>query len=118
MHIKELVKGMRIRPLMYLQEEKIDYIYHFFIGYCGLARHYGDYTEDMDKHFVTWFVQWLNNWIIENYDKNYEFKTFHWNETIKEITQSEEEAVQLFYELCEQFFSDYEEKVGFFRWRL
>ncbi len=71
----------------------------------------------MDKHFDIWFIKWLNMWVTENYDTTYEFKTFHWNDTLKEITKSEEEAVQLFYKLCEQFFSDYEEGVGYFEWR-
>lgn len=113
MYIRELIKSIQIRPLMYLQEEKIDYIYHFLAGHCGLARRY-DLTAEMDKHFEIWFVKWLNNWIIENYDSMYMFKTFYWNDMLKEITSSEEEAVQLFYKLCEQFFSDYEEGAGYF----
>lgn len=115
MYIKEVIKTMKARPLMFVQEEKIDYICHFIRGFCASAGWYSSGTKEIDSYFEEWFVKWLNNWIIENYDNKHEFKTFYWNETLKEITQSEEEAVQLFYELCEQFFSDYEERVGFFR---
>lgn len=116
MYIKELIKSIQVRPLMYLQEEKIDYMYHFLEGHCGLARRYS-MTSEMDKHFGSWFVKWLNKWVVENYDNMHEFKTFYWNDTLKEITKNEEEAVQLFYKLCEQFFSDYEEGKGYFEWK-
>ena len=116
MYIKELIKSIQVRPLMYLQEEKIDYMYHFLEGHCGLARRYS-MTSEMDKHFEIWFVKWLNKWVVENYDNMHEFKTFYWNDTLKEITKNEEEAVQLFYKLCEQFFSDYEEGKGYFEWK-
>ncbi|MCM1500888.1 MAG: hypothetical protein NC124_20715 [Clostridium sp.] len=116
MYIKKLIQFIQKRPLMYLQEEKIDYIYHFLLGHCGFACRC-DFASEMDKEFELWFGKWLYEWMVEHYDKNYKFKTFHWNDTLKEITGSEEEAVQLFYTLCETFFSDYEEETGYFEWK-
>ncbi len=114
MYIKELINCIQKRPLMYVQEEKISYISHLLMGYCLAASH-NNVPSEMDKHFWAWFGSWLDNWIKIKYSKDFEFKAY-WFETLKDITQDEREAVQLFYKLCKQFFDDYEEKKGYFNW--
>ncbi len=104
---------------MFIHEEKINYIYYLLEGYCAASSKHNSSIE-MDKKFSFWFYKWLNDWLKFNYDEYYQLqtlKTYCWGEMLKEITKSEEEAIQLFYKLCEQFFSDYEEGVGYFEWR-
>ena len=116
MEVYNLIKSIQKRPLMYIHEEKIDYIYYLLVGYCAALTKHNSPTE-MDKKFSFWFGKWLNDWIKFNYDDNCQLKTYCWGEILKEITKSEEEAVQLFYKLCERFFSDYEDGKGYFEWK-
>lgn len=113
MYIRELIKSIQIRPLMFVQEERLDYIEHLLMGYCG-ACHKSNSITEMDKNFNCWFEKWLREWIRVNYNDSYELKTLFWHDAIRDITYDENEAVQLFYKLCEQFFCEYEGKRGYF----
>lgn len=116
MRIEKLIDSMQRRPGMYLLEERIDYIFHFLLGYCGAN---SDFLEDdnMDRRFCSWFWKWLLIWIEDNVDSEYQIKSACWYEDIRKIAGDEQKAVTLFYDLCKMFFEDYKEKRGYFSWR-
>lgn len=117
MYIKDLINFIQKRPLMYVKEERLDYIYQLLTGYC-MAASKNNAPSEMDKHFHSWFGKWLYKyWIKQNYNDSFELKTLHWDDIIKEINHNKCGDVEFFYELCEQFFSDYEQRVGYFEWR-
>lgn len=115
MYIMDLINSIQKRPLMYVQEEKIDYIAHLLMGYCIAASH-NNAPSEMDKNFWAWFGYWLDDWMKVNYSNSYEVKTLYWHEILKDITDDEREAVELFYRLCKQFFKDFKQKNGYFNW--
>ncbi|MCM1097616.1 MAG: hypothetical protein NC427_06075 [Ruminococcus flavefaciens] len=114
MQIERLIKSIQKRPKMFLKEEKIEYIYYLLSGYCGANR----VSEDnMDCMFCTWFRKWLIMWIVENVDEKYSVKTAYWYDDIKAIAQGKQEEIKMFFELCDLFFEDYKNKVGYFSWK-
>lgn len=50
MEMFKLITNIRKRPLMYVKEEKIEYIYYLLSGYCaaGIATQ----EDSMNKKFV------------------------------------------------------------------
>ena len=56
-------------------------------------------------------------WIKINIDGNYEEKYYSWNKTLKDVTSNEAEAIELFFQLCDLFFDEYENKEFFHRLR-
>jgi len=115
MKIRQLINAMKKRPGMYVKEERIDYIYYLLSGYCGSNVNLED--DDINRKFRLWFWKWLLQWIEENVDAEYEPKSCYWYDDIKAIAGDEKKEVPLFYELCDMFFEDYNEKRGYFSWR-
>ena len=115
MRIKELIHSMQIRPKMYVTEVRLDYIFHFFLGYCGAnSKLPGD---EMDRRFCGWFCTWLFLWIENNVDTDYRPQSAAWYKDIIQITPDGQNEVDFFFDLCEKFFEDYENKRGCFSWR-
>jgi len=114
MHIEQLIQTMKKRPGMFVREEELDYIYHLILGYCGGKC---DAVREIDHMFSCWFGKWLLQWIEENIDTEYVPKSSYWYDDIKAIAGDEKKEVPLFYELCDMFFEDYNEKRGYFSWR-
>lgn len=113
MEIMDRINRMRQRPGMFVKEERIDYIFYNICGYCQGCYKYTD--DDMDKMFHAWFGKWLMLWIVDNFDSEYIPKTIFWYEDIKIISsQTGQNEVTLFYELCDLFFDDYISKKGYF----
>ena len=113
MFIEELINTMEKRIKMFVQEEKIEYIFHFILGYCSSCGHFS-VGDNIDKCFIDWFGKWLVEWITDNIDSEYEIKTLIWSETIKEISEEESGEINLFFSLCKKFFNDYRNKKGYF----
>ena len=103
MNIKEYLSAVQNRPRMYLEEERLDYLYHLILGYVGsnLANE-KNYKEDLK--FVSYFSRWLLAWVRSHMNQNYEPKTMIWYHAIKDVTSSENEAIELFFKLCDEFF--------------
>ena len=107
---------MQGRIKMFVEEEKIEYVYYLISGYC-IANHNFP-SDDLDKRFTFWFDKWLIMWIKDNIDSKYAMKTVYWYEDIKMLAEKNgQDEVALFFDLCKSFFSDYENKVGYFSWR-
>lgn len=115
MYIRQLISSMRIRPKMYVEQERIEYIFYLILGYCAALSHCS--THDMDKMFCNWFNTWLIRWIEENVDSQYIAQSVTWYTHIKKIANREEDEVPLFFELCTLFFEDYDKMEGYFEWR-
>lgn len=117
MFINRLLDMMKQEPLVFVNEEKLSYIYQFIAGFCygGAKNNLPD--NDMDCEFGCWFWKWLLQWIEENVDAKYTPESCHWDDDIKAIAGGEENEVSMFYKLCELFFEDYENKRGYFEWR-
>lgn len=115
MQIEQLIHSMKKRPGMFVKEEKIEYIYYFLLGFCGANKYY--ITDGMDHKFSLWFGKWLLMWIENNIDSEYAPKTAYWYDDIKTLAKNENNEVRLFYELCEEFFLEYRNKMGYFSFR-
>lgn len=102
--IEMLIAGIRRRPRMYVDEVKIEYIYHFLFGYSMGNR---EKESESDKIFRLAFSKWFFGWIIKNLDSNYENQSFVWYHMLIDVTNSAEEAVELFFQLSEKFFEEY-----------
>ncbi|MBD5471844.1 MAG: hypothetical protein HDR20_02755 [Lachnospiraceae bacterium] len=103
MDIKEFINAVQNRPLMYVEEIRMDYIYYLVIGYLGSNLvNKRDYCADLE--FKRCFDNWLLEWVRKNVDKNYECHGFIWYKILIDVTKSEKEAVELFFNLSTKFF--------------
>lgn len=108
MDIKTFINSIQTTPRMYIEEIKIEYIYYLVVGFIGSNLINGR-TYNSDQKFKEYFSGWLLNWVTKNLDKNYERKSFFWYHILCDVTDSESEAVELFFELCSIFFEQLDE---------
>ena len=55
--------ALKRRTLIYVSEEKIEFIFHFLIAYSYATYKYNTETGDnIDCRFVPWFGEWLRKW--------------------------------------------------------
>lgn len=106
MNIKEFIISVRNRPQMYIEEIRLDYIYYLVIGFLGSNLINKD-SCIIDQNFKSHFFKWVLKWVKKNVDKEYEQKSFFWYHIFNEITSNEEEAVELFFNLCDEFFEEF-----------
>ena len=66
MYIEQLIDSIKKRPKMYVNEEKIEYIFHYILGYSSACHKFS--PDDIDKMFCNWFWKWLVKWIKDNID--------------------------------------------------
>ncbi|MCH5267595.1 MAG: hypothetical protein J1E62_04540 [Lachnospiraceae bacterium] len=109
MNIETLIEAMKKRPKMFVEEEKIEYIFYFLFGYCS-----SNLDDDLDKYFCMWFGKWLIRWIKEHIDEQYVPKTALWHHDIKMIAGDKQDEAKFFYDLCDEFFEDYRKRRGYF----
>ena len=115
MNIRELICTIKKRPGMFLKEKKLEYIYYLILGYCGANK--DKENDNLNKNFSSWFWKWLHLWIEENIDKNYISDSSYWYDDIKKIANNNEHEMDIFFQLCDLFFQDYDRKTGYFKWR-
>lgn len=104
MDIKEFIAAIQNRPKMFVEEVRLDYLYYLIFGHLGsnLMKEY----SDIDKKFSAYFYNYVLEWVRKNVDENYERNSFFWYHIIRDVTNTEEEAVDLFFKLSEKFFED------------
>lgn len=108
MDIEELIFAIEKRPLMYMEEVNIDYIFYIVKGYlCGNLT--GNSKNIM---FHSKFYRWLVEWINTNTEYCYEIQSgFYWNNILTQVTSGNHEAVALFFRLCRSFFDECSETI-------
>ena len=89
---------------MYIENKKIEYIYYFILGVIYNSDHKED---DINGKFVGTFGNWLIDHIKKNIDENFTAESLYWYHNIRKITNTDEEAYEKFFELCEEFFNEY-----------
>lgn len=103
MNVKEFVSAMKIRPLMYMEELKTEYIFYLLKGFVGC-----NLSSDADKifhsHFHRWVLDRANSKSIRKFEEK---ESYYWYNILNEITPNEQAAVELFFELSEDFFENY-----------
>ena len=95
MNIKDFINAIQNRPKMYVEELRLDYIYYIIIGFLG--------SNLMNKNY---FPNWLLEWVRKNKNEYYEKRSFYWYHILIDVTNSEEEAIMLFFELSDKFFEE------------
>ena len=88
---------------MYVDEVRIDYIFYLIFGYLG-----SNLMKEqcyIDEQFRNCFFDWVLNWVKLNIDENYECTSFFWYHIIKDVTDTESEAVEMFFNLSNKFFA-------------
>lgn len=103
MDIEELIYAIEKRPLMYMEEVHIDYIFYIVKGYLSGAL--ADNSKNITFHSK--FYRWLVDWINKNTGYCFELQDgFYWNNILTQVTSSNQEAVELFFKLCRVFFNE------------
>ncbi len=110
MHIQELIQNMKKRPLMYIKEVRLDYIEHFLLGFSYSVLKKDE--NEIDKLFHGYFQKYVIKWIRDNIDADYQVDSLWYHTSIRDITEGESQAVELFFKLCEEFFDEYNEIGG------
>ena len=108
MDIKTFISSIQNRPKMYVEEIRLDYIFYLIFGFLGSNMINGS-IYNTDQKFKIYFSDWVLNWITNNIDKSYEQKSFFWYHYLCDVTNSEEEAVELFFKLSSIFFEHLDE---------
>lgn len=102
MDIEELIFTIEKRPLMYMEEVRIDYIFYILKGYLSGTLD-NKKNSTFHSNFYRWLVEWMNN------NTEYCFKIqegFYWHNIFTQVTSNNGEAVALFFQLCRSFFDE------------
>ena len=106
--VEGIINAIQKRPKMFVEEESIEYIFHFLMGFGMVS------NREIDRNFCCWFHKWLGTWIREHIDETYSSQAAYWTDDIKRLATDEKSEVDLFYELSQLFFEDYRKKRGYF----
>lgn len=105
MNIKEFINAIGNRPKMYVEEMKLDYIYYLVIGYLGCTL-INKTDCIIEQKFKSHFPNWLLVWVKKNVDEKYERQSFFWHHILRDVTNNESEAIELFFKLSNEFFQE------------
>ena len=110
MNLKELINLIQKRPGVFVEEERLDYVYYLVCGHLGCnLKNKMNYKEDLN--FSSFFPRWLLIWVRDHVDKNYEVRNLVWYHIIEDVTNTDNEALALFFKLCDEFFQLDEEEL-------
>lgn len=109
MDIKEYISRVRKMPQGFVPEGKIDYYYYLLDGHLTTNR-MNKMDNKEDEKFILYFSKWIWAWIRNNVDKSFEEKPL-WYHTLQAVTNSDSEAIELFFKLCDEFFQLDEEEL-------
>lgn len=102
MDLFDLLKKIRKRPAMYLGEISISRLQTFLAGYNFARRQAGIPQTPQEKIFET-FQLWVEHQLCD-------FSYRHWDHMILDISETEEEAIEHFFELFDGFVEHQEVK--------
>lgn len=107
MNVEKFILAIKNRPLMYVEQIRIDYIFYLLKGYVGSNLSIEE-KKEIDYTFHSKFYQWVLAWTNKNTDKVFETsESYYWHKILSEVSDSEQSAVNLFFELCDTFFEEY-----------
>lgn len=106
-NVKYFIKNIQKKPIAYVHEVKTDYLEYLIDGFicCNLMY---DRVDNEERYFHCYFVDWIVEWINKNIDNKYKRRSSLWHQILRDVTNDEQEAVALFFQLCDQFFKQYE----------
>lgn len=103
--IKTLIECIKKRPCMYIGELNFDYLFHFLNGFL----YHNSSKNNINGIFESEFHEWVQKWIEKN--KNILFeeeRNYHYY--IQNVCKTQEECFALFFELCDIFFDELQNK--------
>lgn len=109
MNVKNLIKNIQKKPKAFVHEVRADYIEYVIEGFLCCNTMY-DRADDEEKCYHCYFIDWITEWINKNIDKKYRRKSALWHQVLRDVTNDEQETVDLFFKLSELYFKQYEEK--------
>lgn len=106
MNVEKLINAIDKRPGMYVCPINIESIYNFICGYLvGRKNQLFELPPDpIDAEFLASFGKWSFRWIIKNKYSGYKFESFAWFKMFQSVTQDDNEARELFFLVCQEFF--------------
>jgi len=108
---EELINGMAKRPQMYVHPLNVSSIENFVGGFLvGTGKIPPISKFDFNSPecvYASFFGLWVVQWIIDNINSEYKLCSELLPEILLKITKDEDEAVKLYFSLCEKFFECY-----------
>ena len=107
--IREILASMEVRSVMYLatKEKRLDYLCHFLDGWL-----FGNKEPMINYKYHMGITQWICDWIMKNksIDVSHMLLSGHKYNMIYEVTDSEEEAWELFFVIAYEYIDYLESK--------
>lgn len=104
MNVENLVKTIKLRPEMFIGTPSLKALFYFISGYLyNLIE--SNRADDIDKRFKNDFHFWVKDRLEREYSidldeqRNYVFY-------IQQITKNDEEQIDEFFRLCDEFFNE------------
>lgn len=110
-NIEELISSIKKRPRMYVYEVRVDYIYYLLVG-CLISNLRSVNAQRIDYVFKRDFIEWVIQWLYKNKEVDFRVrnKIILWYQMISECAHDDEEAVNLFFQISEEFFAEYHKR--------
>lgn len=104
MNIEQLINQIKLRPLMYIGCFRLEPMFHFINGYMV-----NNFIMGKDDFIDRAFRQQFNDWIKIQLERKHNIQLEpHRNYLyyIHEIYKDTEDSLKIFFELCDEFFSE------------
>ncbi|MBP1042401.1 hypothetical protein I6N95_15380 [Vagococcus sp. BWB3-3] len=105
-NIEETIANIKLRPKMFIEELKLKNLYFLLGGYIGCALTTGISTE-IDEVFKKDFSQWTKEWLGLNVAMDFSNDCLSWYKMYQKASETEEEALELFFKSSQEFFVDF-----------
>lgn len=108
--IKETITVIKKRWGMFLIENKIECLYHELLG-LSFREYENNIYEKMNKYFVKYFHKFVIKYIEDNrLSKNFDTRT--WCDSIKSVCQNDQEAMNLFFDIFDEFMNNFNSNIS------
>jgi len=91
----DIIRNIQKRPAMYLGQPSITHLQSFLAGYFVARHQLGEAETDQEKHFAN-----FDTWIQEKFKIK---SSQSWDKIILFFSQDERQALDLFFELFNEF---------------
>jgi len=110
-NIEETISYTKKRPKMYVYEARMDNLYYYLYG-CLLSNLRSLEAHDIDRAFKENFNGFVEQWAYDNKGLDFRRKVILWHRIISACTNSDEDAINLFYQISDEFFEAYHKENG------